>query len=74
MSLADQIKKYRRQKGLSQDKLARLAGIAFSTLAKIEAGSARQPTFDTIAKIAKGLGVSLDELGSGKTKQPKGLS
>jgi len=69
MSLAEQIKKYRQQKGLSQDKLARLAEIAFSTLAKIETGAAKQPTFDTIAKIAKALNVPLDELAGGKIKK-----
>ena len=69
MSLGKQIKKYRKQRGIAQDKLAHLAGIAFSTLAKIEAGSAKQPTFDTIEKIANALGISIDELAGRKTKR-----
>lgn len=61
-SLAEQIKKHRKEKGISQDKLAHLAGIAFSTLAKIESGAAKQPTFETVVKIANALEVPLDEL------------
>ena len=71
MSLAERIKKYRRQKEISQDKLARLAGVALSTLTKIESGAARQPTFDTVMKIADALGVSLDGLIARKAKKSK---
>lgn len=49
-------------KGLSQEKLARLADVANNTIIKIEAGKNQNPTLDTLKKIAKALEVSVDEL------------
>jgi transcriptional regulator with XRE-family HTH domain len=60
--IAKNIKKYRKEKGLSQDKLARLADIAHATIIKIESGGIQSPTIDTVQKIAKALGVSVDAL------------
>ena len=60
--IAKNIKKYRRAKGLSQDKLSRLADISHATIIKIESGGIQSPTIDTVQKIAKALGVSLDNL------------
>ena len=61
-TIAKNIKKYRKERGLSQDKLARLADIAHATIIKIESGGIQRPTMDTAQKIAKALGVSLDDL------------
>ncbi len=69
MLLSEQVKKFRKKKGIPQDKLAHLAGISFSTLAKIESGTAKQPTFDTLIKIADALEISLDELAGRKIKK-----
>lgn len=60
--LAQNIRKLRLKKGLSQEKLARLADIANATLIKIEAGVAKEPTITTVAKIADALDISIDEL------------
>jgi transcriptional regulator with XRE-family HTH domain len=60
--LAQNIKRARLKKELSQEKLARLADISTVTLVKIEAGVAKEPTITTVAKIADALGVSIDEL------------
>jgi len=60
--LSGNIKKLRIKKGLSQEKLARLADISTGTLVKIEAGVAKEPTITTIIKIADALGIGLDEL------------
>ena len=60
--LAKNIRRIRLKKGLSQEKLARLANIALNTLTKIESGLSIEPTIKTIAKIADALGVSIDEL------------
>lgn len=60
--LASNIKKLRKQKNLSQDKLARLADIPYNTLVKIEAGKSNNPTFETLSKLADALEVSLDKL------------
>ena len=61
-SIGKTVKKYRLQKGITQEKLARLADLAFPTIAKIEAGATPNPTIDTVKKIADALGVSLDIL------------
>lgn len=52
----------RETKGLSQEKLARLSDVANNTIVKIEAGKNKNPTLDTLKKVAKVLGVSIDEL------------
>jgi len=67
--LAKNIRRVRLKKGLSQEKVARLADIALNTLTKIESGLSQEPTIRTIAKIANALGVSLDELVKGKNKK-----
>jgi len=60
--LAKNLKKLRKQKKLSQEKLARLVDISYNTIAKIEAGKARNPTFETLSKLADVFGISIDEL------------
>lgn len=60
--LAQTIRKLRLKKGLSQEKLARLADISNATLVKIESGVAKEPTITTVTKIADALEVSIDEL------------
>ena len=61
-TIAKNIKKLRNQRGLSQDKLSKLADISHNTIIKIESGAIQSPTMDTASKIAKALGVSLDDL------------
>ena len=61
-TIAKNIKKLRKQRGLSQDKLSKLANISHNTIIKIESGAIQSPTMDTASKIAKALGVSLDDL------------
>ncbi|MFA7385914.1 MAG: helix-turn-helix transcriptional regulator [Candidatus Paceibacterota bacterium] len=61
-TIAKNIKKLRNQRGLSQDKLSKLADISHNTIIKIESGGIQSPTIDTVQKIAKALGVSLDDL------------
>jgi len=65
--LSANIKKLRKQKKLSQDKLARLADIPYNTLIKIESGRSNNPTFETLSKLADALGVGLDYLTGRKT-------
>lgn len=61
-TIAKNIKKIRKKKGISQDKLSKLAEIAYNTIIKIESGAIQNPTIETVQKIAKALDVSLDEL------------
>ncbi len=61
-TIAKNIKKHRKERGLSQDKLSRLADVSHATIIKIESGGIQSPTIDTVQKIAKALGVGLDDL------------
>jgi len=50
----------RKKKGISQEKLARLADISLNTLTKIESGFAKKPTIQTVIKLAAALNISID--------------
>jgi transcriptional regulator with XRE-family HTH domain len=62
MGLAENLKKLRKQRELSQEELARKAGVTYSTLIKLESGVNKNPTIKTIQQIAAALEVTLDEL------------
>jgi len=61
-TIGDKIKQLRNKRGLTQDKLARKADLPYTTLTKIETNVITKPSIQTVVKIAKGLGISLDEL------------
>ena len=52
----------RMKRGLSQNQLAKLAGIPQSVLSDIECGKTKAPRIDTLQAIAAALGVTVDEL------------
>lgn len=56
------IKKLRKQKGLSQDRLSKLADISYNTVIKLELGGITNPSIDTLQKLAKALNVGVDDL------------
>jgi transcriptional regulator with XRE-family HTH domain len=56
------IKKLRKQKGLSQDRLSKLADISYNTVIKLESGGINNPSIATLQKLAKALNVSVDDL------------
>ena len=62
MGLAENLKKLRKQRKLSQEELAKKAGVTYSTLIKLESGVNKNPTIKTIQQIAAALEVTLDEL------------
>ena len=61
-TIGENIKRLRTKQGLSQDDLARKADLKYSTLAKIEGDFVTKPGVQMIAKIAKTLGVSMEDL------------
>lgn len=61
-NISKNIKKLRKEKGLSQDRLSKIADIAHPTIIKIESGAIQSPTVETAQKIARALGVSIDDL------------
>jgi transcriptional regulator with XRE-family HTH domain len=61
-NLAKNMERLRKQKGLSQEKLARLAYVANNTIIKMESGENKNPTLATLRKVAKAFDVGLDDL------------
>ncbi|MFA5754582.1 MAG: helix-turn-helix transcriptional regulator [Patescibacteria group bacterium] len=61
-NLAKNVEKLRKQKGLSQERLARLADVANNTIIKMESGENKNPTLETLRKVAKALDISVEEL------------
>ena len=61
-NLSTIVKKLREKKGLSQEKLARLADVSNNTIVNIEASKQKNPTIDTLTKIAEALNVSVNDL------------
>lgn len=60
--LGQKIKKFRQKLGLSQDDFARKANVPYTTLTKIETGVIKKPSVFVVNKIAKALGVSIEDL------------
>lgn len=60
MEIGQLIKQMREAQGLSQEKLALMAGVERAYLAKIESGK-RNPTIDYLEKITLSLGHTLPE-------------
>ena len=61
-SISNNLKRLRKNKKLSQERLARLAGVANNTIIKIEAGKNKNPTLDTLKKISGVFGIKVDDL------------
>ena len=61
-TIGKNIKRYRQDKGLSQDKLSKLADLSLNTVVKIELDESPNPTIETIQRIARALDVSVDDL------------
>ena len=60
--ISKNIKKLRQAKGLSQDRLSKMADVSYNSIIKLETGGITNPTIETLQKIAKALNVSVDEL------------
>ena len=60
--IAENIKKLRAKKGLSLEKIARLADLSLNTIVKVENGVNTNPTIETLTKIDKALEVGVDDL------------
>ncbi len=61
MSLGQNLAKFRKEKGLTQEDLVRLSGVAISQIRRYERDKS-SPSLDVIIKLAKSLGVSIDEM------------
>jgi DNA-binding XRE family transcriptional regulator len=61
-NIGQNIKKIRAKLSLTQDDLVKKADIKYTTLTKIESGVVKKPSVQTMAKIAKALGVLIEDL------------
>jgi transcriptional regulator with XRE-family HTH domain len=61
-TIGNKIKQLRNKQGLTQDELARKSDLSYTMLTKIETNVITKPSIQTVMKITKGLGISLDEL------------
>lgn len=60
--ISTNIKKLRAEKGYSLEKIARLSDLSLNTVVKIESGVNKNPTIETLTKIANALDVKVDDL------------
>ncbi len=60
MNVAERIRFFREQKGITVNKLANLSGISQSFLRDIELGS-KKPTVETISLLCDALGITLND-------------
>ena len=60
--ISSNIKKMRTEKGYSLEKVARLADLSLNTVMRVESGVNKNPTIETLTKIAKALNVGVDDL------------
>ena len=68
--ISKNIKKLRKQSGLSQDQTARKANMPLSTYLKVENGVTPNPSIQTLLNVAEALEISLDELVGRELKWP----
>lgn len=61
-SIGKNIRNFRQEKGISQDRLSKLADLSLNTIVNIESGGNPNPTIETLNKIANALGVKVDDL------------
>ena len=58
--IGERVRKYRRQKGLSQEQLGAMVGFSQSKISKIESGD--WDSLSDLKLLAKALGVPIEEL------------
>lgn len=61
MAFGKNMARFRKEKGLTQEDLVKRSGVAISQIRRYEADKS-SPTLDVVTRLAKALGVSIDEL------------
>jgi len=62
INIGENVKKYRNKQNLSQEYFAKKSGVKYTTLTKIESNVIKKPSVLIMAKLAKALGVSIEDL------------
>lgn len=60
--ISKNLKRLRKERGYSLEKISKLADLSLNTVAKVESGVNTNPTIDTLIKIANALGIDLNDL------------
>ena len=60
--IAKNLKKIRQDKGISQDRLSKLANLSLNTVVTVESGTNPNPTIKTLTRIARALEIGVDDL------------
>jgi transcriptional regulator with XRE-family HTH domain len=61
-TIGQKIRKLRLAKEMTQEALARKSDIPYTTLVKIESDAVKNPSIETVSKLAAGLEITVDEL------------
>jgi transcriptional regulator with XRE-family HTH domain len=61
-SLPESLKRLRKERGLTQQKLAHEAGVSLIVVTSVEQGVTKDPSMSSLVKLADVLGVSIDQL------------
>jgi len=62
MALSDNLKRYRKESGMTQQILAKRSGLSFSMVSKLERGEQANPSFGTLKTLADALEISPSDL------------
>ncbi len=62
INIGENIKKRRTKQGLLQEDFAKKSDVKYTTLTKIESNVIKKPSVLIMAKIAKALGVNIEDL------------
>jgi transcriptional regulator with XRE-family HTH domain len=71
MPLKDRVRELRKAADLTQQELASRAELSISVVVQIESGKIPDPRLTTLRKLARALGVTLDELAGGVEPEPE---
>ena len=71
-SLGERVRRIRRERNWTQDKLAAEATVSKSFISEVESGTS-QPRGPLLVRLAMALGASLDYLMTGREPSPAGL-
>lgn len=56
------IKEHRESRGMTQEQLSEVSGVSRGTIVALENGTVRATTTKTLLKIARALGVTVDQI------------
>jgi transcriptional regulator with XRE-family HTH domain len=62
VSLGERVRARRKALHLSQEEIARRAGVSLNLVNRVERGEIMDPHYSTLRSLAKGLGVRIEEL------------